>query len=144
MLYPFCTCSIWDFHVGHHFDHSWLDQLSLTKSTTGSMMIFGRWLWMMIICGLSVSIRYIHALDDVLLWWLMLLLWLSTFIGFIIIIILTWMGPLLYFFYGHMVYGYSFLVDLDSLSPLVHSVFSFRHLYLIYGPVHHFAAVLPQ
>ena len=83
---------------------------------------------MMIICGLSVSIRYIHASDDGLSWWLVLFLLLLAFTGFIIIIILAWMGPLTYIFYEHMVYEYSFLVDLDILSSLMQSVFSFEHL----------------
>ena len=29
------------------------------------------------------------------------------------------MGLLMYFYYGHIVYEYSYLVDLDILSPLV-------------------------
>ena len=43
---------------------------------------------------------------------------------------------------GHMVYEYSFLVDLDILSPLVQLVFSFRQLHDIYGSSWPFAAVL--
>ena len=81
---------------------------------------------MMIIYGLQMSIRHIHASDGGLLWWLVLFLWLSTFTGFIIFIVLTWMGPLMYLYDGHVVYEYSFLVDLDILSPLVQLVFSFE------------------
>ena len=84
--------------------------------------------WTMIICGLLVPIRHIHASDDGYWWWLMLFSWSSTFKGFIIIFILTWMGPLTYIVYGHMVYGYSFLVELDILIPLVNSVFQFHAL----------------
>ena len=38
------------------------------------------------------------------------------------------MWPLTYLYDGHMVYGYSFLVDLDILNPLVRSIFSFGQL----------------
>ena len=47
------------------------------------------------------------------------------FIIIIIIMVLTWMEPLMYLYDGHIVYEYSFLVDLDILSPLVQLVFSF-------------------
>ena len=80
---------------------------------------------MIIIYGLQVSIRHIHAPDGDLLWWLVLFLWLSTFIGFIIFIVLTWIRTLMYFCDELMGYEYSFLVDLDILSPLVQLVFSF-------------------
>ena len=109
----------------------------------GSEMRFGRWLWMMIICGLSVSIRHIHALVCGLLWWLVLVSWLSTFEGFIIIIVLTWMGPLTYIFYGHMVYWYSFLMDLDIISSLIQPVFGFGNLQMRYGWFYQFATVWP-
>ena len=62
---------------------------------------------MMIIYGLSVYIRHIHASDDDLSWCLVLFLSLSTFTGFIIIMVLTWMGPLMYLRDGHIVYEYS-------------------------------------
>ena len=74
---------------------------------------------MMIIYGMQVFIRHIHALDGDFLWRLVLFLWLSTFTGFIIITVPTWIGPLMYFCDGLTVYEYSFLVDLDILSPLV-------------------------
>ena len=51
-------------------------------------------------------------------------------------------SPLTYLCDGHMVYEYSFLVDLDILSPLVQLVFSFRQLHDIYGSSWPFAAVL--
>ena len=79
---------------------------------------------MMIIYGLQVSIRHIHASNDLLLW-LVLFLRLSAFTGFIIIMVLTWMGFLMYLCDGHIVYEYSSLVDLDILSPLVQLLFSF-------------------
>ena len=123
------NCSIRDSHLGHCFDHFLPGQLSLTKSAARSQMSFGLWWWMIIIYGISVSIIHILSSNDDLSWRLMLLLWLSTFIGFIIIIILTWMGPLMYIYDGHMVYEYSFLVDLDILSPLMHSVFSVKNLH---------------
>ena len=44
---------------------------------------------------------------------------------------------------GHMVYEYSFLVDLDIMSPLVQLVFSFRGLQDIYGSLGLFATTLP-
>ena len=131
----------WIYGLVYHF---WPEQLSLTKLATGLGMSFGLWLWMMIICGLSMSVRHIHASDDGLSWWLVLLLWLSTFTGFIIIIILPWMEPLMYIFYGHMVYKYSFLVVFKILSPLMHSIFSFGHLYWIHGSIYQFVAVWPQ
>ena len=87
---------------------------------------------MMIIYGLQVSIRHIHASNDLLLW-LVLFLRLSAFTGFIIIMVLTWMGPLMYLCDGHIVSEYSFLVDLDILSPLVYLVFSFEQLQDRYG-----------
>ena len=43
---------------------------------------------------------------------------------------------------GHMVYEYSFLVDLDILSPLVQLVFSFGQLHARYGSLGLFAIVL--
>ena len=88
---------------------------------------------MMIIYGLLVSNRHIHASDDDLSWWLVLFLWLSSFTTFIIIIVLTLMGPLMYLYDGHIVYEYSFLVDLSILSPLVQLVFSFRQVQDRYG-----------
>ena len=57
--------------------------------------------------------------------------------------VLTWMGPLMYLGDGHMVYEYSFLVELDILSPLVQLVFSFEQLQDRYGFLGIFAAVLP-
>ena len=54
------------------------------------------------------------------------------------------MGPLTYLCDGHMVYGYSFLVDLDILSPLVQVVFSFEQLQERYGSCSLFAAILPK
>ena len=93
----FVPCSIKDSHLGHCLDHFLPGQPSLTKSATGLEMSFGLWWLMMIIYGLSMSIRHIHASDNELSWWLVLLLWLSAFTGFIIIIIiiiiLAWMGP---------------------------------------------------
>ena len=55
-----------------------------------------QWL-MLIIYGLSVSIRCIHALDGDLLLCLAIFLWLLVFKGLviIIIIILAWMGLLI-------------------------------------------------
>ena len=47
--------------------------------------------------------------------------------------VLTWMGPLMYLCDGHIVYEYSFLVNLDILSPLVQLVFSFGQLQDRYG-----------
>ena len=73
------------------------------------------------------------------------ILMIISIIGFIIIIIiLTWMGPLTYILDGEMVYGYSFLVDLDIPSPLMHSVFSFRNLHWIYASIYQFVVVWPQ
>ena len=54
------------------------------------------------------------------------------------------MGPLMYLCDGHMVYEYSFLVDLDILSPLVQLVFSFGQLHERYGSFRHFVADLPS
>ena len=54
MLYPFCTCNIIDFHVGHHFDHSWPHQLSLTKSTTWFRMCFVWWIFVLYKCPLYI------------------------------------------------------------------------------------------
>ena len=45
---------------------------------------------------------------------------------------------------GLMVYEYSFLVDLDILSPLVQLVFSFRQLQDIYGSLGLLAIDLPR
>ena len=56
--------------------------------------------------------------------------------------VLTWMGPLMYLYDGHIVYEYSFLVDLDILSPLVQLVFSFRQLLARYGFFNLFATDL--
>ena len=123
----FCTLQYQILAFGALSDHSWPGQPSLTKSATRSRMSFGWWLWVMIICGLLVSIRHIHVSNGGLLWWLVLVSWLSAFASFIIIII-----ALTYIFYGHMVYEYSFLVDLDILSSLIQSVFSFGHLQVIY------------
>ena len=53
------------------------------------------------------------------------------------------MGPLMYLCDGHMVNEYSFLVDLDILSPLVQLVFSFRQLQDRYGSLGLLAADLP-
>ena len=53
------------------------------------------------------------------------------------------MGPLMYFYDGHMVYKYSFLVDFGILSPLVQLVFNFRQLQDKYGSLGLFAADLP-
>ena len=105
--------------------------------------VIDRHLWLMIIYGLHVSIRHIHASDGDLLWWLVLFLWLSTFTGFIISIVLTWMGPLMYFCDGLMGYEYSFLVDLDILNPLVQLVFSFGRAQDRYGSLVFLAADLP-
>ena len=44
---------------------------------------------------------------------------------------------------GHIVYEYSFLVDLAILSPLVQLVFNFGQLQDIYGSFGLFAADLP-
>ena len=55
--------------------------------------------------------------------------------------VLTWMGPLMYLYDEHIVYEYSFLVDLDFLSPLMQLVFNFRKLQDIYGSLGLFAAV---
>ena len=44
---------------------------------------------------------------------------------------------------GHIVYEYSFLVDLDILSPLVQMVFIIGQLQERYGSFRHFAADLP-
>ena len=46
--------------------------------------------------------------------------------------VLTWMGAVMYLCDGHVVYEYSFLVDLDILSPLVQPVFSFGQLQVRY------------
>ena len=54
------------------------------------------------------------------------------------------MGPLMYPCDGHMVYEYSFIVDLDILSPLVQQVFRFRQLQERYGSLGLFAAVLSR
>ena len=105
--------------------------------------VLDRWLLMMITHGLSMSIRHIHALDDDLLWCPVLFLWLSAFTGFIIIMVLTWMGPLMYLCDGHIVYKYSFLVNLDILSPLVQLGFSIGHLQERYGSFTHFVADFP-
>ena len=53
------------------------------------------------------------------------------------------MGYVIYLCDGHMVYEYSFLVDLDNLSPLVQLVFNFGQLQDKYGSLGLFAAVLP-
>ena len=53
------------------------------------------------------------------------------------------MGPLMYLCDRHMVYEYSFLVDLDILSPLVRLVFSFGQLQGRYGSLGHFVEDLP-
>ena len=66
------------------------------------------------------------------------------FIGFIIFIVLTWMGPLMYFCDGLMGYEYSFLVDLDILSPLVQLVFSFRRARERYGSLGFLAEDFPR
>ena len=58
-------------------------------------------------------------------------------------IVLTWMGPLMYFCDGLMGYEYSFLVDLDILSPLMPLVFSFRRARDRYGFLGFLAADLP-
>ena len=106
--------------------------------------VINRHLWLMIIYGLQVSIRHIHASDGDLLWWLVLFLWLSTFTGFIIFIVPTWIGPLLYFCDGLMGYEYSFLVDLAILSPLVQLVFSFRRAHDRYWSLGFLATNLPR
>ena len=51
------------------------------------------------------------------------------------------MGPLMYLCDGNMVYEYSFLVDLDIMSPLVQLVFGFGQLQERYGYLRHFAVV---
>ena len=53
------------------------------------------------------------------------------------------MGPLMYLCDGHMVYEYSFLVDLDISSPLVQLVFSFRQEKDRYGSMSFLATDLP-
>ena len=54
------------------------------------------------------------------------------------------MGYVIYLCDGHMVYEYSFLVDLDNLSPLVQLVFNFRQLQDICGSLGLFATSLPK
>ena len=41
------------------------------------------------------------------------------------------------FFDGQIMYEYSFLVALDLLSPMTHSIFSFGHMYLMLWSFHH-------
>ena len=53
-------------------------------------------------------------------------------------------GALMYLCDGHILYGYSFLVDLDILSTLVQLVFSFGKLQEIYGSFRNFATDLPR
>ena len=62
---------------------------------------------------------------------------------FIIFIVLTWMGPLMYFCDGLMGCEYSFLVDLDTLRPLVQLVFIFRRAQDRYAYLGFLAADLP-
>ena len=57
--------------------------------------------------------------------------------------VLTWMGPLMYLCDGHIVYEYSFLVDLNILSPLMQLIFSFGKLQDRHGSLGLFAADLP-
>ena len=73
----------------------------------------------------------------------MLFLCLSAFTGFIIFIVLTWMGPLMYLYDGHVVYEYSFLVDLYIMNSLVQVVSSFGQLQKRYGSFKYFAMNLP-
>ena len=56
---------------------------------------FGRQSVILLIHGLSMFIRWFHATDGGFLWWLALLLWLSTFIGLIFIIIWAWIDLLM-------------------------------------------------
>ena len=121
---------------------TWSTQCSPSQEQ-GLGWVLDRWFWMMIIYGLQVSIRYIHASNGDLLWWLVLFLWLSAFTGFIIIMVLTWMGPLMYLCDGHIRCEYSFLVHLDILCPLLQLVFSFGQLQERYGSFKNFATDWP-
>ena len=139
----FVLCSIRVQHLGHHLINLDLVYPVLTKPRARSRMSYRPMAWMMIIYGLQLSIRHIHVSDGDLLWWLVLFLWLSTFTSFIIIMVLTWIGSLMYLCDGHIGCEYSFLVGLDILSPLGQLVFSFGQLQEIYGSFEHFTTDLP-
>ena len=94
------------------------------------------------LCYTSVHFTYSYFI-----WWFVMMACIIFMIinitGFIIIIVRTLMEPLMYLCDGHMVYEYSFLVDLDILSPLVQLVFSFRKWQDRYGSLGFLVVDLP-
>ena len=68
----------------------------------------------------------VHLIYSCFRWWfammaciIFMIISINGFIIIIIIMVLTWMEPLMYFFDGNIMYDYWFLVDLDILNPLV-------------------------